>query len=117
MFKILLCNEFSAELKANEFDPDLTTKILSSAKLLQEAGPNLGRPWCDTLKGSKYKNMKELRIRYDSGQWRVAFAFDRKRNAVLLVAANKVGQDQKRFYNNLISVADARLEAHLASLE
>ena len=46
--------------------------------------------------------------------WRVAFAFDLKRQAILLVGGNKAGADQRRFYKRLISVADARFDQHLA---
>lgn len=66
-----------------------------------------------TLSGSKFDNMKELRFRADDGVWRVAFAFDPKRNAILLVAGNKSGTSQTRFYKRLIATADARYKAHL----
>jgi hypothetical protein len=61
--------------------------------------------------------MKELRFKVDKGQWRVAFAFDPKRKAILLAAANKTGADQSRFYDDLIRIADARFTAHLDQLE
>jgi len=56
------------------------------ARLLESVGPQLGRPHSDALKGSDYANMKELRFRAGGGVWRVAFAFDPKRLAILLVA-------------------------------
>jgi hypothetical protein len=68
------------------------------------------------LKGSKHANMKELRFGWVDGVWRVAFAFDPKRRAVLLVGGNKGGADQQRFYKRLIAVADERFNEHLASL-
>jgi len=52
--------------------------------------------------------MKELRFDAGNGVWRVAFAFDRKRQAVLLVAGNKAGTSQKRFYKRLVKKADER---------
>lgn len=61
--------------------------------------------------------MKELRFNCDDGKWRIAFAFDPKRTAVLLVAGDKVGADPQRFYEQLISTADARFDAHLAKLK
>jgi hypothetical protein len=67
----------------------------------------------DTLKGSEYPNMKELRFRADDGVWRVAFAFDPRRNAILLIAGDKSGTSQARFYKRLIATADARYGAHL----
>ena len=60
--------------------------------------------------------MKELRFAWDNGVWGVAFAFDPKRQAILLVGGDKGGADQKRFYKRLIAVADGRFNEHLASL-
>ena len=48
--------------------------------------------------GSRHKNMKELRFYADDGVWRIAFAFDPKKKAILLVAGNKAGTSEKRFY-------------------
>lgn len=76
--------------------------------MLQQFGPNLGRPHVDTLHGSWYSNMKELRFNDDNGIWRVAFAFDPDRKAVLLVAGNKGGKSTKLFYKNLIRKSDER---------
>ena len=67
----------------------------------------------DTPKDSKHANMKELRFNCEDGKWRIAFAFDPKRQAVLLVAGDKAGANQKRFYEQLIKAADERFDAHL----
>lgn len=91
-------------------------ELLAHAKLLEAFGPQLGRPRADTLNGSKHANMKELRFDASDGVWRVAFAFDPKRRAILLVAGDKAGTSQKRFYNQLIKKADKRFEAHLKRL-
>ena len=80
-------------------------------------GPQLGRPRVDTLKGSRHANMKELRFSAANGEWRVAFAFDPRRKAILLVAGDKSGGSEKRFYRELIRKADERLDAHLARIE
>jgi hypothetical protein len=61
--------------------------------------------------------MKELRFRADGGVWRVAFAFDPRRNAVLLVAGDKSGVSEKTFYKRLIGKADKRYREHLETLE
>ena len=63
--------------------------------LLQHFGPQLRRPHCDTLKGSKHVNMKELRFTLLDGEWRVAFAFDPRRSAILLVGGRKSGVPEK----------------------
>jgi hypothetical protein len=96
---------------------DVQTEILALARLLQQFGPQLGRPRVDTLKGSRHANMKELRFSAADGEWRVAFAFDPKRKAVLLVAGDKSGVSEKEFYRGLIRKADARFDAYLIWLE
>lgn len=86
------------------------------SKLLAEFGPNFGRPTVDTLKASKHVNMKELRFEWTGEVWRVAFAFDPKRQAILLAAGDKAGTDQHRFYKRLLAVADTRYDNHLVTL-
>jgi len=61
--------------------------------------------------------MKELRFASAGGEWRLAFAFDTKRRAVLLVAGDKSGSSAKRFYRELIRRADSRFDAHLARIK
>jgi hypothetical protein len=87
--------------------------LRAHALLLERFGPQLGRPRVDTLKGSRHANMKELRFDAANGVWRVAFAFDPKRNAVLLIAGDKSGSGEKRFYRQLIAKADERFDEHL----
>ena len=77
----------------------------------------LGRPHVDTLSGSKHANMKELRFNADDGVWRVAFAFDLKREAIILIAGDKSGVAQDRFYKSLIAKADKRFDTHLEGLK
>jgi hypothetical protein len=91
-------------------------ELLAHAKLLEAFGPHLGRPRADTLKGSRHANMKELRFDAAGGVWRVAFAFDPRREAILLVAGDKAGTAQKRFYKQLVRKADERFDAHLKRL-
>ena len=61
--------------------------------------------------------MKELRFKAAGGVWRVAFAFDPERQAILLVAGDKAGVAQKRFYKGLITRADDRFTGHLKALK
>ena len=95
---------------------DLQDELLAHARLLAEFGPNLGRPTADTLKGSRYANMKELRFFWQGEVWRVAFALDPLRRAILLVGGDKGGADQRRFYKRLINMADERYDDHLGAL-
>ena len=60
--------------------------------------------------------MKELRFSWNGQVWRVAFAFDPQRQAIVLVGGDKGGADQRRFYKRLLMVADARYDDHLRTL-
>ncbi|MGH1395357.1 MAG: type II toxin-antitoxin system RelE/ParE family toxin [Trichormus sp.] len=103
-----------------EFDAlpeEVQNKLLARAGLLETFGSELGRPHVDTLNGSRHGNMKELRFQAADGVWRVAFAFDPRRYAILLVAGDKSGGSESRFYKKLIKTADARFDAHLAQLK
>jgi hypothetical protein len=104
-------DEFEPEFDA--LHEEVRTEILAMSRLLQKFGPQLGRPRVDTLKGSRHANMKELRFSSADGEWRVAFAFDPKRKAILLTGGDKSGGSEKRFYRELIRKADDRFDAHL----
>jgi hypothetical protein len=114
-----------------EWEVDLHVDFIPEFKTLPEAvqneltacvavlrifGPQLGRPGVDTLKGSRYANMKELRFNADDGVWRFAFAFDPQRKAILLCGGDKSGGSESRFYRQLIAKADSRWDTHLALL-
>ena len=102
-----------------EFDalvPKVQDELLAHAKLLEAFGPTLGRPQADTLKASRHADMKELRFTAAGGVWRIAFAFDPERKAVLLVAAEKSGVAERRLYGRLIAKADERFDQHLDRL-
>lgn len=114
-WQVLYHDAFLAEFEA--MDEAVQDGVLTMAELLALGGPSLGRPHVDTLAGSRYANMKELRFAAGDGVWRVAFAFDAKRQAMILVAGDKSGVAQKRFYRTLIAKADARFAGHLASLK
>lgn len=109
---VIFDEAFAAEFAG--FPRDAQTALLAKARVLETFGPQLGRPHVDTLKGSKHANMKELRFDAADGAWRAAFAFDVRRQAVVLVAGDKSGESQTRFYRTLIATADKRFDAHLA---
>jgi hypothetical protein len=110
-----LGDEFKAEFL--ELHEEVQDEILAVTRLLEQFGPQLKRPHADTLNGSRYTNMKELRIHAADGAWRIAFAFDPRRKAVLFVAGDKSGGSEARFYRELIQRADARFGAHPARLK
>jgi len=87
--------------------------LLAKMLLLEDFGPMLGRPHVDTLNDSQYANMKELRFDAGDGVWRVAFAFDPDRKAILLIAGDQPGGSQARFYRSFIQKADKRFSTHL----
>ena len=110
LFHVAFDVEFEAMVE------DLQDELLAHANLLAAFGPHLGRPTVDTLKGSRHTNMKEIRFSWNGQVWRVAFAFDPQRQAIVLVGGDKGGADQRRFYKRLLTVADARYEDHLSTL-
>ena len=113
-WEVLLHDAFVEELE--QLNERLQDELFAHAKLLANYGPHLGRPTVDTLKGSSYFNMKEMRFSWQQEVWRVAFAFDPKRQVILLVGGNKCGVNQSRFYKRLIQVAEHRYQEHLQGL-
>jgi hypothetical protein len=106
-----------AEIERQSGSSVVREEIAALALLLRRFGPSLRRPHCDTLKGSKHSNMKELRFTLPDGEWRVAFAFDTRRAAILLVAGSKSGVNERQFYRQLIRTADGRFDMHLQALQ
>lgn len=93
---------------------DSFIQVIAAIELLQEYGPQLGRPVVDTVKYSRYKNMKELRPgSAGTSELRVLFAFDSQREAIMLVASDKSG-NWKKWYRDNIPKADELFAEHLA---
>jgi hypothetical protein len=85
-------------------------KVFTALEALEEQGPNLGRPFADQVKNSRFKNMKELRPR--GKNLRLLFAFDPNRKAIILVAGDKTN-NWIRWYEQNIPIADQRFSEHL----
>lgn len=83
--------------------------------LLEERGPALGRPYADTVKSSRHANMKELRVQRAGRPYRVLYAFDSHRHAILLLGGEKTGN--ARWYREYIPLADRLLDEYLAGLK
>src|SRR5207302_9792395 len=105
-----------------DFEPEFaglarTVRIDLRARLetIRNFGPRLGRPHVDTLNGSDFANMKELRFRSGGEPWR--FAFDPARRAVVLCGGSKSGGNERLFYRGLIDRADKRFAQYLAEME
>jgi hypothetical protein len=112
---VLFHAEFEPEFA--ELSRTVRIDLISRLRLVEEFGPEIGRPTVDTLKGSAYPNMKELRFRSEGGVWRIAFAFDPRRRAVVLCGGSKAGGNERRFYKRLIERADRRYARYLSRLE
>lgn len=114
-WEVVFHDEFFNEYEAwSEVVQDAFLSVLGK---LRRFGPSFGRPSVDTLKGSEFPNMKELRMDADGGVWRIAFAFDPKRRAIVLTGGNKTGISKDRFYSTLIRTADARYRGQLKSID
>jgi hypothetical protein len=114
-WEVDLYDDFVPEFR--DLHIEVQDELLAHIELLERFGPQLGRPRADTLNGSRHPNMKELRFDADDGVWRVAFASDPSRKAILLVAGDKSGVSEKRFYRQLIDKADKRFDAHGAKIK
>lgn len=88
------------------------TNVLAAMMVLREYGPMLSRPYADTVKGSRYSNMKELRVQSKGEPIRAFFAFNSARTGILLCAGNK-GGDEKRFYEVMLPIADCEFKKYL----
>jgi len=101
----------------DSLDDRSVEQVIAAIRVLEERGPNLGRPLVDTVTASRHRNMKELRPGSSGrSELRVLFAFDPARQAILLVAGDKAGNWQ-RWYKKNIPVADDLLDAHLNRLQ
>ncbi|TGM03576.1 type II toxin-antitoxin system RelE/ParE family toxin [Leptospira jelokensis] len=86
---------------------DSTTKeeILAHFYLLRQKGPLLGRPFADSIQGSKIQNLKELRVQVKLKVIRIFFVFTEGRIGLLLAGGDKRGND-KRFYEQMIPMVE-----------
>lgn len=98
---VLFHGEFDSEFQT--LAKGLQDELLAHALLLSKFGPSLGRPTVDTLNGSKHANMKELRFGWQGEVWRVAFAFDPKRQASYSWAVTKAVPTRNGFTNGSVS--------------
>ncbi|AMN47147.1 toxin-antitoxin system, toxin component, RelE family protein [Steroidobacter denitrificans] len=111
---VKFADEFETEF--DMFPATVQDELLAQARVIERFGPQAKRPRVDTLHGSRHANMKELRFDADGGVWRIAFALDPRRQAILLVGGDKSGGSERRFYRRLITTADQRFDAHLARI-
>lgn len=89
--------------------------IAHGVGLLEAMGPMLGYPHSSAVFGSRHAHMRELRVQHRGRSYRVFYAFDPRRTAILLIAGDKTGDE--RFYQRMVPIADRLYDEHLAQLK
>jgi hypothetical protein len=112
-WEVEVSDEFREWYEALEAEEQVS--VTFSVNLLRFGGPGLGRPHVDGVKGSRYANMKELRVQHRGQPWRVLFAFDPRRKAYLILAGDKTGEP--RWYKVHVPKADAIYDRHLREIQ
>ena len=84
-------------------------------QLLEEHGPHLAFPHSSGIQASRYSHMRELRIQHQGRPYRVLYAFDPERSAILLIGGDKTGDE--RWYEIYVPIADRLYQEHLEELE
>ena len=98
----------------NKLDESEQESVDAVVQLLEEHGPHLNFPHSSGIALSKHSHMRELRIQHKGNPYRVLYAFDPKRNAILLIGGNKKGNDD--WYKEYVAIADRLYDEHLAEL-
>lgn len=114
-WNILLQQPVLDWLKTLEQDDLL--RVYATLELLSTEGPQLGRPYVDTLQGSKYVNLKELRVQSKLSVFRLFFIFDPIRQAIILCGGNKKGKKEQLFYKQMITLAEKTYDEYLSQFE
>lgn len=99
----------------NALDREAYLRVTQWTALLEQLGPQLGTPYVKPIQTSRHSNMKELRIQFGNQCFRILFAFDRKRQAILLAAADKVEFGVDAFYEHYVPIADNLFDDHIAA--
>jgi hypothetical protein len=113
MWEVITSPEFNEWFAGLAVGPQ--DRILAGLQLLSEGGPAMGRPHADTVRDSTVPNLKELRVQVGGDPYRIFFAFDPVRRAVVLCGGDKTSD--KRFYKRMIPLAEAIFRRHLRGLE
>ena len=88
--------------------------VAATVGLLEIEGPRLPFPYSSGVQDSRHGHMRELRIQHTGRPYRVLYAFDPRRCAILLIGGDKTGND--RWYEQFVPVADRLYDEHLDSL-
>ena len=98
----------------NDLSEDEQDSVAAYVGLLEEKGAQLPFPYCSGIKASKHSHMRELRIQHKGGPYRVLYAFDPRRMAILLLGGCKAGDDA--WYDMFVPIADRLYDNHLEVL-
>jgi hypothetical protein len=101
----------------NTLSADTQEDIDAVVRVLETVGPALTRPYADTVNGSRYPNMRELRVQSGGRPIRILYAFDPRRTGILLIGGDKTGMTDAQFYGQHIPIADRLYEEHLQAIE
>lgn len=93
---------------------DEQDEIAAVVGLLERKGPQLPFPYSSSITQSKQAHLRELRIQHGGNPFRILYAFDPRRTAILLIGGKKT--DQRRWYRKYIRIADRLYEEHLEQL-
>ena len=99
----------------NTLDEEEQDSVASVVGLLEERGPSLPHPFSSGIEGSKHARMRELRIQHQGKPYRILYAFDPRRTAIMLIGGCKEGDD--RWYDKYVPWADKLYDGHLKILE
>lgn len=111
-WEVEVSDEFAEWYRA--LDDEECESVDTSVDMLVAYGPMLGRPDVDTLKGSRYSNLKELRVQHLGRPLRILFAFDPRRCAYLILGGDKTSDDN--WYLTAIRRAEAIYAQHLIEI-
>lgn len=109
--------EYTSEFEQwwEALDEDQQVSVAASVGLLEEMGVNLPFPHSSGVNGSKHSQMRELRVQHKGDPYRILYAFDPRRSAILLIGGNKAGDD--RWYEVYVPIADKLYDKHLEQLK
>ena|SRR3989338_31238 len=104
------CEQWFLSLTVGEKD-----SVMTGIELLGTLGPQLGYPYSTKILGSRYSQMRELRIQHKGHPYRILYVFDPERAAILLLGGDKIGDD--RWYRKKVPIAEKRYDKYLAAMK
>jgi hypothetical protein len=99
----------------NELAEGEQVDVAACVGMLGERGPQLPYPYSSDIRGSRHGHIRELRVQTHGNPFRIFYAFDPRRTAILLIGGDKTGD--RRFYERMIPIADDLYDEHLRELE